>query len=68
MFSIEGIIVNTKGQKRGRIEIDQGSGLITKISETIGTADVVLKDELIFPGFIDIHVHAREDERHTQVL
>jgi dihydroorotase len=66
MFSIEGIIVNTEGQKQGRIEIDQATGLITKVSEPTGTADVVLKDELIFPGFIDLHVHAREDASHTQ--
>jgi dihydroorotase len=64
MLSIEGIIVNTNGQKRGRIEIDQQTGLIMKISEPTGTADILLKDELIFPGFIDLHVHAREDTTH----
>jgi len=66
MFSIEGIIVNTEGQKRGRIEIDPSSGLIVKIGEPTGSADIILKDELIFPGFIDLHVHAREDASHTQ--
>ena len=66
MFSIEGIIVNTKETKRGRIEIDQDTGLIINVGKITGTADVVLKDELIFPGFIDLHVHAREDASHTQ--
>lgn len=66
MFSIEGIIVNKDGEKRGRIEIDQTSGLITKVSESTGIADVILKDELIFPGFVDLHVHARECADHTQ--
>jgi dihydroorotase len=65
MFTIEGNIVSKEGQKRARVEIDD-SGIITKVSEPTGEADVVLKDELIFPGFIDIHVHAREDVSHAQ--
>jgi len=65
MLSIEGIIANTDDLVRGRIEIDTKSGLITKVSEATGTADIVLAQELIFPGFIDIHVHAREDTTHT---
>ena len=66
MLSLEGIIVNTEGQERGRIEIDQKTGLITKIAEPTGVADIVLKDELIFPGFVDLHVHARECVDHSQ--
>jgi dihydroorotase len=66
MFSIEGTIVQTNSVKRGRIEIDTVTGLITKIDEPSGIADIVLKEELIFPGFIDLHVHAREDMSHTQ--
>lgn len=64
MFSIEGIIANTGERKR--IEINTENGLISRIGETTGSADVVLKDELIFPGFIDLHVHAREDVSHSQ--
>ncbi|MDQ5971678.1 MAG: dihydroorotase [Patescibacteria group bacterium] len=66
MTTIEGIIVNTEGQNRRRIEIDD-SGIITKVAEPTGVADVVFKDELIFPGFIDLHVHAREDQSGTQI-
>ncbi|MFA5791978.1 MAG: dihydroorotase [Candidatus Paceibacterota bacterium] len=66
MISIEGIIVNREEQKRARIEISQETGLIVRVSEPTGVADVILKDELIFPGFIDLHVHAREDMSHTQ--
>jgi len=66
MLSIEGIIVSHKDQFRGRIEIDQETGLITKVGEPSGTADIILSEELIFPGFIDLHVHAREDVSHTQ--
>ena len=56
--------MNTEGQKRGRVEVDILSGLITNVGEPTGSADVVLGDELIFPGFIDLHVHAREDTTH----
>ncbi|MBY0376677.1 amidohydrolase family protein [Patescibacteria group bacterium] len=66
MISIEGNIVNKKEMKRQRVEVDEVSGLITKVSEATGEADHVFKDELIFPGFIDLHVHAREDASHTQ--
>lgn len=64
--SIEGIVVSTGNQKRARIEIEDKTGLIKNISEPTGVADIVLKGELIFPGFIDLHVHAREDMSHTQ--
>ena len=64
MFSIEGIIANTGERKR--IEIDQTTELITKVGEPTGVADVLLKDELIFPGFVDLHVHARECTDHSQ--
>ncbi|MFA6000126.1 MAG: dihydroorotase [Candidatus Paceibacterota bacterium] len=66
MFSIEGKIVNKDGAERGRIEIDQDTGLILNVGPDTGIADVVLQDEIIFPGFIDLHVHAREDASHTQ--
>lgn len=66
MISIEGIIVNSEEQKRARIEINQETGLIVKVSEPTGVADVFLKDELIFPGFVDLHVHARECVDHSQ--
>lgn len=66
MTSIEGIIVNSSGQARKRIEIDD-AGIITKVSEPTGVADIVLGEELIFPGFIDLHVHAREDTSGTQI-
>ena len=64
MLSIEGNIVGIESVKRGRVEIDTDTGLIAKVSEATGTADVVLGDELVFPGFVDIHVHAREDVSH----
>ena len=65
MLTIEGNIVNIDKVFRGRIEIDQ-SGIINKIGEPTGDADFIFRDEFIFPGFIDLHVHAREDTSHTQ--
>lgn len=64
MTTIEGNIVNIDGIKKSRIEIGD-DGLISKVSEPTGTADLVLNSELIFPGFIDLHVHARECADHT---
>ncbi|MCE9548909.1 amidohydrolase family protein [Candidatus Nomurabacteria bacterium] len=66
MFSIEGLIINTGEPKLGRVEIDLTTGLIVKVGEPTGEADVILQDQLIFPGFVDLHVHAREDVSHSQ--
>ena len=64
LFAIEGTIANTGERKR--IEIDTASGLISKITDVTGVTDILLKEELIFPGFIDLHVHARECVDHSQ--
>ncbi|HEY4494002.1 MAG TPA: amidohydrolase family protein [Candidatus Paceibacterota bacterium] len=64
-MTIEGNIVTKDKTFRGRIEIDQ-SGIINKIGSPTGVADFIFKDELIFPGFIDLHIHAREDVSHSQ--
>ncbi len=66
MLSIEGNIVHMDGVRRERVEIDPVTGLISKVDSPIGVADILLKEELIFPGFVDLHVHAREDTSHTQ--
>jgi dihydroorotase len=65
VLTIEGNIINTNKVFRGRIEIDE-SGTITTVGEPKGDADFVFKDELVFPGFIDLHVHARECADHSQ--
>lgn len=66
MLTIEGNIVTNTRVFRGRIEIDQ-NGTINKIGSPTGDADFVFKDELIFPGFVDLHVHAREDASGSQI-
>lgn len=64
MLSIEGNIVTHNGVFRKRVEIDPTTFLISKVAEPTGSATFVYTDELIFPGFIDLHVHAREDVSH----
>lgn len=64
MLSIEGNIVTKAGVIKRRVEIDEVTGVILKVAEPTGSATFVYKDELIFPGFIDLHVHAREDVSH----
>ena len=65
MLSIEGPILNTEGQRRRRVEIDEATGVIVRVAEPTGSATRVFADELIFPGFVDLHVHAREDVSHV---
>ena len=65
MLTIEGNIVNIDRTTRGRIEIGD-DGVISAVGKETGKADVVLRDELIFSGFIDLHVHARECADHSQ--
>lgn len=71
-FVVEGAFVShAAGGKdstvRQRVEIDLGSGLIASVGKPEGNADLRLGDDhIIFPGFIDVHVHAREDASSTQ--
>src|SRR3989338_6114653 len=65
MLSIEGNIIKNNKTFRGRIEIDE-SGIINKIGSPTGEADFVFKEELIFPGFVDLHVHARDCADHSK--
>lgn len=67
MFSIEGLLITHASKKRGRAEINSETGLIEKVTSPIGKADLVLEEEFIFPGFGDLHVHAREDISGTQM-
>jgi dihydroorotase len=67
MLSIEGKLVNHNQEFHGRVEINQETGLIEKVGPATGAADIMVGDEcVIFPGFIDLHVHAREDASGQQ--
>ncbi len=75
LLTIEGHVVSHRASGenqtlRERIRIDTESGLIESVENvdagSLG-ADLSLTSEyLIFPGFIDIHVHAREDVTSSQ--
>ena len=64
MIIIEGNIVNYNKKKfLGQIVINEKTGLIENVLENriFKQARTFGKDCLIFPGFGDLHVHARED-------
>ncbi len=71
-MKIQGVIAShDKKPFQGLIEIDETTGLIRDVrpSTALGasTADYKYNDDcLIFPGFGDVHVHAREDETGKQ--
>ncbi|OGE79839.1 MAG: amidohydrolase [Candidatus Doudnabacteria bacterium RIFCSPLOWO2_02_FULL_48_13] len=57
---LQGKIVNFDSQTEGQVLINEQTGLIEQVGQNLGSAD--LKTEgFIFPGFIDVHVHVRED-------
>lgn len=68
--SIEGFVAgHDKKPFKARITIDKESGLITDVSAPKKgvTSDYIYgKDCLIFPGFGDVHIHAREDDTGKQ--
>ncbi len=76
-ISVSGLIAShDKKPYRGVITIDAKTGLITAVapaksaqgrSASGGKADYVFgSDCIIFPGFGDVHIHAREDETGKQ--
>ena len=68
-WSLEGITLDAKGQRRPvRLELDRSSGCIAGVADPDGRADIVLDDEglLILPGFLDVHVHCRDDPGGSQ--
>lgn len=68
MEKIAGKIVTHEREFEGTIEFDPSSGLITNVKEGIDPDARQFSDgSVIFPGFGDIHIHAREDVsgKHT---
>ncbi len=61
MLRVEGRIANEDREFDGAIEIDTGTGLIAKVSAAEGRSDVNTDGCIIFAGFGDLHVHARQD-------
>ncbi|MEO6923956.1 MAG: amidohydrolase, partial [Bryocella sp.] len=68
MLRVEGRIVNHDAEFDGGIVINTDTGLITSVERAItGRSDLDTTNCLIFPGFGDIHIHAREDVSGTQM-
>lgn len=63
---LEGTLVNYDRVFEGAVEIDLATGLIAEIGPATGRSDVDCSGCLIFPGFGDIHIHAREDVSGAQ--
>jgi dihydroorotase len=66
MLRLEGRIVNVDREFDGAIEIDTETGLIDYVGEKTGKSDLDLSEKLIFPGFGDLHIHARDDISKSQ--
>lgn len=66
-LAVEGLLVNHDGEFEGRVEIDKETGLIESVGSARGEADIASQNYLIFPGFVDVHVHAREDASCAQL-
>jgi dihydroorotase len=66
MLRLEGRIANHDGEFDGAVEIDTETGLIVHVGPRTGRSDLELEGCVIFPGFGDLHIHAREDVGGTQ--
>jgi dihydroorotase len=67
MLRVEGRIANHDREFEGAIEINTESGLIEQVGAASGKSDLDLRGQIIFPGFGDLHIHAREDASQSQV-
>jgi dihydroorotase len=67
MLRVEGRIANHDGEFEGAVEIDTETGLIVGVGPVTGKSDLDLSGCVIFPGFGDIHIHARDDVSGTQL-
>ncbi len=67
MLRVEGRIANHDREFEGAIEINTETGLIELVGPRTGNSDLDLSGQIIFPGFGDLHIHAREDASQSQV-
>lgn len=66
MLRVEGRIANHDREFEGAIEINTETGLIERVGPRTGKSDLDFDGQIIFPGFGDLHVHAREDASQSQ--
>ncbi|MDX1958485.1 MAG: amidohydrolase family protein [Leptospiraceae bacterium] len=63
MKKISGKIITHNKEFEGTISFNEETGLIVSVSDTIDNDSIRFPNNCyIFPGFGDIHIHAREDE------
>lgn len=67
MLRLEGRIANHDREFEGAIEINTETGLIEHVGPRTGRSDLDLGGQIIFPGFGDLHIHARDDVSQSQV-
>ena len=67
MLRLEGTIANHDRLFEGAVEINTDTGLIESVGPRTGKSDLDLEGCILFPGFGDIHIHAREDAGGTQL-
>jgi dihydroorotase len=67
MLRVEGRIANHDREFEGAIEINTETGLIEQVGPRTGKSALDLGGQIIFPGFGDLHIHAREDASQSQV-
>jgi dihydroorotase len=67
MLRLEGMIANHDRVFEGAIEINTETGLIEHVGPRAGKSDLDLEGQIIFPGFGDLHIHARDDVSKSQV-
>jgi dihydroorotase len=67
MLRLEGIIANHDREFEGAVDINTETGLIERVGQRTGKSDLDLSGQIIFPGFGDLHIHAREDVSKSQI-
>ncbi|MBI2172626.1 MAG: amidohydrolase family protein [Candidatus Aenigmarchaeota archaeon] len=64
---VEGRLISHEGERFGQVGINPDTGLIEDVGEYLGTPDIRFYEQLVFPGFVDLHIHAREDAGRKKV-
>lgn len=67
MLRLEGRIANHDREFEGAVEINTETGLIEHVGPKMGRTDLDLEGQIIFAGFGDLHIHARDDVSQSQV-
>lgn len=66
LLVVEGTLVGHDRVFEGAVTIDRATGLIVEVGPRTGVGHLNTEGCLIFPGFGDIHIHAREDASGAQ--